>query len=482
MVLLLKATACILPFGCTERSDSGGGLVRCCPYTPAVKAKTVATCQDCGAQMPRWMGRCPECGEWGTIVEELVDRTGAELEPVSAATQLLASLPAEAAERVPSGLDELDLVLGGGLVEGSIVLLAGEPGVGKSTLALQAAVAMGTRREVLVVCGEEGPPQVRARAARIGPVPESVRTLADPQLGAVMSAVRGAEASLVVVDSIQTLFDPEIPSAPGSVSQVRECGARLARAARDAGVTLLFVGHVTKEGTVAGPRVLEHLVDVVLHFEGDKSSGVRILRSLKNRFGSTQEVGFFEMRSDGLVAIRDASAYLLADRHAGLPGSVLAACVDGRRPFVCEVQALVAEPTGGPPRRTAVGIDPARLPMLIAVIEQRAELPLNNHDVFVSAVGGMRVPEPAVDLPVVMAIMSAATRTAFAEEAVAFGEVGLAGEIRQVAAGDRRMAEAATVGCTRAFVPRNFTGTENGVELHRLAHVRDALDAIGSRW
>ena len=444
-----------------------------------MKAKTVATCQACGAQMPRWMGRCPECGAWGTVVEELVDRTTAE-STGAPATQLLAALPADAAERAPSGIGELDLVLGGGLVDGSIVLLAGEPGVGKSTLALQAAVSMGARREVLVVCGEEAPPQVRARAARIGPVPESVRTLADPQLGAVLGAVQSAESSLVVVDSIQTVFDPDIPSAPGSVSQVRECGARLARAARDSGVTLLLVGHVTKEGTVAGPRVLEHLVDVVLHFEGDRSSEVRVLRALKNRFGPTQEVGFFEMRSDGLAPIRDASAYLLADRHAGLPGSVLAACVDGRRPFVCEVQALVAD-ASGPPRRAAVGIDSARLPMLIAVLEQRAEMPFKEKDVFVSAVGGLRVAEPAVDLPVVMAVMSAYTHTSFAEEAVAFGEVGLAGEVRQVVAPDKRIAEAANVGCTRAFVPRNFSGMQNGLDLHRLGHVRDALDAIGAR-
>src|SRR5581483_1697880 len=271
----------------------------------------------------------------------------------------------------------------GGLVEASIVLLAGEPGVGKSTLALQAALSLGTRREVLVVCGEEAPPQVRARAARIGAVPESVRTCSDPQLGAVLGAMQSSGASVVVVDSIQTVFDPDIPSAPGSVSQVRECGARLARAARDAGVSLVLVGHVTKEGTVAGPRVLEHLVDVVLHFEGDRTGGVRVLRALKNRFGSTEDVGLFEMRSEGLVAIRDASAYLLADRAGGLPGSVLAACVDGRRPFVCEVQALVTG-ASGPARRSAVGIDPARLAMLVAVVEERAGVSLKDCDVFVS--------------------------------------------------------------------------------------------------
>jgi len=430
--------------------------------------------------MPRWMGRCPECGAWGTVVEELVGRRPAE--PArDVSTEMLGSPDGDAAARSPTGVDELDLVLGGGLVAASIVLLAGEPGVGKSTLALQAAMAMGAHREVLVVCGEEAPPQVRARAARIGAVADGVRTMSNPELGAVLGAIESAAASLVVVDSIQTMFDPEIPSAPGSVSQVRECGARLARAARDNGVTLVLVGHVTKEGTVAGPRVLEHLVDVVLQFEGDRSGGVRILRALKNRFGSTEEVGFFEMRPEGLVAIRDASAYLLADRCAGLPGSVLAACVDGRRPFVCEIQALVATTEGGPVRRSAVGIDPSRLPLLVAVLEQRAGIPLGNMDVFVSAVGGLRVPEPAVDLPVVLAIMSAWKGASFAEDAVAFGEIGLAGEVRQVAAADKRLIEAANVGCTRAFVPRNFSGARDGLELHRLGHVRDALDAIGAQ-
>jgi DNA repair protein RadA/Sms len=443
-----------------------------------MKAKTVATCQSCGAQMPRWMGRCPECGSWGTVVEEVTERAAAA--NYEAPTEMLASQSAAAAHHAATGVAELDLVLGGGLVDGSIVLLAGEPGVGKSTLALQAAMAMGARYEVLVVCGEEAPPQVRARAARLGAVSESVRTSSDPDVRAVLGAISSSGASVVVVDSIQTIFDPEIPSAPGSVSQVRECGARLVRAARDSGVSLVLVGHVTKEGTIAGPRVLEHLVDVVLHFEGDRAGGVRVLRALKNRFGSTQEVGFFEMRPEGLVAIRDASAYLLADRCGGLPGSVLASCVDGRRPFVCEVQALVAE-ASGPPRRSAVGLDPSRLAMLVAVIEQRAQVTLRDADVFVSAVGGLRVPEPAVDLPVVLAVLSARLDVAFPDEAVAFGEVGLAGEIRQVVASDKRIAEAGNVGCTRAFVPKGFSGTRNGLELHRLGHVRDALDAIAAR-
>ncbi|MGH2651284.1 MAG: ATPase domain-containing protein, partial [Actinomycetota bacterium] len=302
-----------------------------------MKTKVQATCQSCGARMPRWVGRCPECQEWGSVVEEPVSRSVRTVREVT--VQQLASHGPEASVRVPTGIEEVDRVLGGGVVRGSIVLLAGEPGVGKSTLVLQAALRLGAEQGVLIVCGEEAPAQVRARAARLGPIPEAVRTLQDPELGSVLGALDATSPSILVVDSIQTVFDAEIPSAPGSVTQVRECGARLARAARDRGVTVLLVGHVTKEGAVAGPRVLEHLVDVVLQFEGDRSGGVRVLRALKNRFGSTQEVGFFEMSSEGLVAIRDASAFLLADRCGNQPGSILAACVDGARAFACEIQA-----------------------------------------------------------------------------------------------------------------------------------------------
>jgi DNA repair protein RadA/Sms len=385
------------------------------------------------------------------------------------------------AETVPTSLPEVDRVLGGGIVKGSVVLLAGEPGVGKSTLALQTALALGAGTEVLLVCAEEAPQQVKARAARIGPVPEGVRTLADPQLPAILGAIESADASIVIVDSIQTIFDPEIPAAPGSVSQVRECGARLVRAARDRGVTVLFVGHVTKEGIVAGPRVLEHLVDVVLQFDGDRSSGVRVLRALKNRFGSTQEVGFFEMTSEGLFPIRDASAFLLADRCVGLPGSILAACVDGRRPFVCEVQALV-QGSGPMPRRSAIGLDSARLPMLIAVLDRHAMKGIKDNDVYVSAVGGIRAMEPATDLPCALAIMSSYSGKAMPDDTSAFGEIGLAGEVRQVAQSERRLAEARSVGCKRAFVPYNLKASCDGLELHRIRHVRDALEVIARKW
>lgn len=445
-----------------------------------MKTKTVATCQSCGAQMPRWMGRCPDCGEWGTVVEEPVGRL-APVVRADVATELLAAHDSEAADHFPTGIEEVDRVLGGGIVPGSIVLLAGEPGVGKSTLVIQLAQALAGARDVLLVCGEEAPAQVRARAARLGPIPESISTLATPDLGAVLGAL-ASDPAVLIVDSVQTLFDPDIPSAPGSVSQVRECGARLARAARDRGVTVLLVGHVTKEGAIAGPRVLEHIVDVVLQFEGERSSGVRVLRALKNRFGTTEEVGFFEMRSDGLIAIRDASAYLLSDRSKGLPGSVLAACVDGRRPFVCEIQALV-NPTHAPmPRRTAIGVEASRVPMLLAVIERWAEVKLSDHEVYVSAVGGIRAQEPALDLPITMAILSAFCNKPLSDNAVAFGEVGLSGQVRQVVSADRRVTEARSVGCGSVFVPYNYNGHSDSPDIKRIKHVRVALEAIDQLW
>jgi len=445
-----------------------------------MRVRTEAACQSCGARMPRWVGRCPECSEWGSVVEE---RTAPATIATHVETMPLSAHDPSAADRVPTGIGEVDDVLGGGIVRAGVVLLAGEPGVGKSTLTLQIALALGTAHEVLLVCGEEGPQQVKARAARIGPIPEGVRTLANPELPSVLGAIESSDATIVIVDSIQTIFDPDIPSAPGSVSQVRECGARLVRAARDRGVTIVLVGHVTKEGVVAGPRVLEHLVDVVLQFEGDRSSGVRVLRALKNRFGTTQEVGFFEMRSDGLVAIRDASAYLLADRCVGLAGSMLAACIEGQRPYICEIQALVDQNTGPAiPRRTAVGVDAIRLPLLVAVLNRHAEVNLGSFDVFVSAVGGVRITEPASDLPAALAMLSSFHNTPLPDDAVAFGEIGLSGEVRQVVGAERRLAEARNVGCKRAFVPHNLTATLKGVEIHRLRHVSDALAVIAKRW
>ncbi len=412
------------------------------------------------------------------MVEESTGGGNAPRRSAPVTTTPLVDEMSEGAPRMSSGVPEVDRVLGGGVVAGSVTLLAGEPGVGKSTLALQIALQMGRDTEVLLVCGEEAPQQVRSRAVRLGMAPKGISTLADPSLPAVLGAMEETGAPIVVVDSIQTLYDPELSSAPGSVAQVRECGARLARAARDLGATVLCVGHVTKDGAVAGPRVLEHLVDVVLTFEGDRSGTVRVLRPLKNRFGSTQEVGFFEMTSDGLQAIRDASAYLLADRYDGLPGSVLGALVDGQRPFVCEIQALISSTKAAMPRRTAIGIDGSRLPLLAAVVERRLHIKLGGADVYVSAVGGIRVSEPAGDLPVVLALVSAWKGLALPGDVAVFGEVGLAGEVRRVTAPERRLAEMHSVGCRRAIVPRGVEAQSAGLELIRVRHVRDATDVL----
>ncbi|HVE91268.1 MAG TPA: DNA repair protein RadA [Actinomycetota bacterium] len=444
-----------------------------------MKTRSVATCQSCGARTPRWVGRCPECGEWGSVVEELESREPSANGPAPD-LQPLPPLDETACGRLSTGLEEADRVLGGGLVRGSVLLLAGEPGIGKSTLTLQAAMLMATHTDVLLVCGEESPTQVAARAGRLDGRSERIRTLADPSLPAVLAAVESGP-DLVVVDSVQTLYDPAIPSAPGSVAQVRECGSRLARAARDRGTTLVLVGHVTKDGSVAGPRVLEHLVDVVCAFEGDRGDGVRVLRALKNRFGSTQEAGFFEMTGRGLAGIRDATSYLLADRCPGLPGSVLGAFVEGRRAFLLEIQGLVAPAGRQMARRTAIGVDSSRLPLLVAVLQRRLDLPLSEHDVYVSAVGGISITEPAADLAVVCALLSAWSGAALPDDLVAFGEVGLAGEVRQAASADRRLAEAAAAGFRRAVIPWNTSAeAPAGMTLHRVRHVRDLLDSLGT--
>ncbi len=438
-----------------------------------MKERTIATCQECGAQMPRWVGRCPECGGWGSVVEERVGPAQTAAAPAGPVeVRSLADHDAEEAGRIPTGIDEVDRVLGGGLVRGSITLLAGEPGIGKSTLMLQAALGFADAR-VLLVCGEEAPSQVRARAERIGGVPGGIVTTSDPSLPNILAALEAGSPEIAVVDSIQTVHDPALASAPGSVAQVRECGARLARVARERGIAIVLVGHVTKEGAVAGPRVLEHQVDVVLNFEGDRSGGVRILRALKNRFGSTDEVGFFRMSAEGLVAIREASRYLLADRCPGLPGSIMAVCVEGRRPFVIEIQSLVTPSTLPMPRRTALGVDGGRLPLIIAVIQRRLAIKFAESDIFVSAVGGIRAAEPAADLPVILAILSSRRGVALPDDLAAFGEVGLAGEVRSVQAADRRLAEARSVGVRRVIVPHRVETTIDGLETIRVRNVKD---------
>ncbi len=423
------------------------------------RVRTVFACTECGAQQPKWMGRCPECGAWSSLVEERVGggvsadplaATGAA--PTGAKLLRLGEVDAAGLPRLETGIPELDRVLGGGLVPGSVVLLAGEPGVGKSTLALQLAAGLAPA-PVLYVSGEESPEQIRLRADRLPALPERLAVLAETHVEALVTPWRELGPALVVVDSVQTLRSDRVESAPGSVAQVRECAALLAAAAKRQGAALVLVGHVTKEGTIAGPRVLEHLVDVVLQLEGDRSHAFRLLRAQKNRFGSTQEVGVFSMSGTGLETVANPSELFLAERRSGAPGSCIAPLVEGTRTLLVEIQALVAPAGYGTARRTSQGVDDGRLALLLAVLDRRAGVDLLSRDVYANAVGGVRVSEPGADLAVALAIASSRLDLPVPADVAACGEIGLGGEIRRVARTDLRAREAVRLGFRRILLP-----------------------------
>jgi len=420
----------------------------------AAKTRTVWRCQTCGASAPRWVGRCAECGEFGTYVEES-EQPAAGLgrsARLAAQTVSLTDAGAQESPRLATGVDELDRVLGGGLVRGSLVLLGGEPGIGKSTLLLQAAQAIASLGdEVLYVCGEESPQQVGMRARRLGADSSNVVLLPELDVTLVEHAARERRPGVLVLDSIQTAFDPELAGAPGSVGQVRACTARLMRVAKDLGVTTLLVGHVTKDGAIAGPRVLEHMVDAVLYFEGDRDHAFRIVRAVKNRFGSASEIGIFEMTESGLIGVGAPSAALLAERTEAIAGSVVMAAVEGSRPLLVEIQALVTPSYLPAPRRLATGIETARLLQVVAVLERRCGMSFAGQDVLVSVAGGLRIAEPAVDLPLAMALASALRDVAVPLDIVAFGEVGLTGHVRPVSHASARIREAERFGFGRVF-------------------------------
>ena len=377
-----------------------------------------------------------------------------------------------------TGIEELDRVLGGGLVPGSVTLLGGEPGIGKSTLLLQLAATWPTR--TLYVSGEESAQQVRLRAERLGAVGPHLWLLAETSLPHVLASLDTAQPHLVIIDSIQSVADPDLGSAPGSVVQVRGCTHRLVAEAKRRGIPMVLVGHVTKDGGLAGPRVLEHIVDTVLSFEGDRHHALRLLRAVKHRFGSTNELGVFEMVERGLVGVPDASSLFLTDRRTGVAGSAVTPTLEGHRPLLVEVQALTNKVNSGvPPRRSAQGLDPGRLALLLAVLERRARLPMGQHEVFASAVGGVRLTEPGSDLPMCLAIVSALADHPLPPDVISFGEVGLAGELRQVAHASRRLAEAARLGFTRAIVPANSANGVDGISLVRAATLNEALLAVG---
>jgi DNA repair protein RadA/Sms len=416
------------------------------------RARTLWRCQSCGASAPKWFGRCNDCGEFGTFVEEAEaphpGMTGASAR-TTAKRVALGDVGQLEEQRVSTGIGEVDRVLGGGLVDGSLVLLGGEPGIGKSTLLLQ--VASGLARagsRVLYVCGEESPAQVGMRARRTDSSADGIDLFPETDIVAVEQMVRAEPPALLVIDSIQTAFDPELSGAPGSVGQVRATTARLMRIAKDLGVTTILVGHVTKEGAIAGPRVLEHMVDTVLYFEGDRDHAFRVVRAVKNRFGPVSEIGIFEMAERGLVPVGDAAALLIGDRGRAIPGSVVMPAMEGSRPLLVEVQALVTPSYLQMPRRLATGVDTARLLQVIAVLERRADLSFSGHDVYVSIAGGVRVAEPAVDLPLAVALASALADRAVPRDVAAFGEVALTGTVRPVSHGEARAREAVAQGFT----------------------------------
>jgi DNA repair protein RadA/Sms len=458
-----------------------------------VKASSVFRCQGCGFQAPKGYGRCPDCGEFNTMVEERTAPApgGFRRGPARTAGPAGASTPLRLtdgsvgdAARLRTGIPELDRVLGGGLVAGSGVLIGGDPGIGKSTLLLQACRAMAeTAGPVLYVSGEESAAQVKLRADRLGPGSPAMKDLfilAETAVEAIEAQVAALAPRVLVVDSIQTVHLDALESAPGSVSQVRESGGRLMSVAKSRGLAVFLVGHVTKEGALAGPRVLEHLVDTVLYFEGERHATYRVLRAVKNRFGSTNEIGVFEMTGRGLVEVANPSAVFLAERPHGAPGSVIVAALEGTRPLLLELQALVSPAHFGTPRRTVLGADYNRVCLLLAVLEKRAGFPLQNQDVFVNVAGGVRCQEPAADLGIVMAAASSYTERALATDVVLLGEVGLTGEVRGIGGLDPRLGEAAALGFRSAVVPRSslVAGTRYPLEVRGVASLDEALGLL----
>jgi len=447
--------------------------------------KTAYVCQNCGADFPKWAGQCGECGQWNTLVESSISakpkaRGGFSPGTDAGVVQRLDTVTGEDQERIATGLPELDRVLGGGIVEGGVVLIGGDPGIGKSTLLLQALDALQRGGlPTLYVTGEESGAQVALRSRRLGLDGSQVKVLAEIQLEKILATLNATQPAIAVIDSIQTVYSEQLTSAPGSVAQVRECAAHLTRAAKASGVAIVLVGHVTKEGALAGPRVLEHMVDTVLYFEGDTHSSFRLVRAIKNRFGAVNEIGVFAMTEKGLKGVANPSAIFLSQHAEPVPGSCVLVTLEGTRPMLVEIQALVD--SGGPsPRRLSVGLDRDRLAMLLAVLHRHAGIACMDQDVFVNAVGGVRISEPAADLAVMLAITSSLRGKPLPKGFIAFGEVGLAGEVRPAPRGQERLKEAAKLGFSVAVVPkanapRRGAREIEGLTIHAVERVEQAV-------
>jgi DNA repair protein RadA/Sms len=446
------------------------------------RERTTYSCTECGGASVQWLGKCPSCGAWNTLVESVAEAPGKHRYQALATAQAVATLSqieASDVDRQPTGVDELDRVLGGGIVAGGVVLIGGDPGIGKSTLLLQALDALSRSLRTLYVTGEESGAQVALRSRRLGLNGSQVRVVAEIQLERIAATISAERPAVCVIDSIQTLYSEQLSSAPGSVAQVRECAAQLTRIAKASGTTVVLVGHVTKDGALAGPRVLEHIVDTVLYFEGDTHSSFRLVRAIKNRFGAINEIGVFAMTERGLKGVSNPSAIFLSTHGEPVPGACVLVTLEGTRPMLVEIQALVD--AGGPsPRRLSVGLERDRLAMLLAVLHRHADIACFDQDVFVNAVGGVRISEPAADLAVMLAIQSSLRGRPLPRGFIAFGEVGLAGEVRPAPRGQERLKEAAKLGFSVAVVPKANAPKKaiEGLTIHAVERIEQAIDVV----
>ena len=454
--------------------------------TAKQKTKTVFFCNECGYESPKWVGQCPACREWNTMVEERISGSASTIKSTKEALSKgetkvasISQISLEEESKISTGLKELDRVLGGGVVPGSLTLVGGDPGIGKSTLLLQTCRLMGNAGEkILYVSGEESLKQIKIRALRIGDFPDNVELMCETNLAIIEEVIRKRQPKIVIIDSIQTMYIEDVTSAPGSVSQVRESTGILMRIAKGMDVSVFIVGHVTKEGTVAGPRVLEHMVDTVLYFEGDRHASYRVLRGVKNRFGSTNEIGVFEMREEGLVEVANPSEFMLEGRPKDASGCVVSCSMEGTRPILIEIQALVTRTNFGIPRRQAQGADYNRLNLLMAVLEKRVGLSLGDCDAYLNIAGGIKVTEPAVDLGIVLSVVSSFRNKPLPADLVAFGEVGLSGEVRSISQIEGRVKEAAKLGFKKCMVPlsgRDLIKETDEIKIYYVSSVAEAI-------